>query len=572
MRLQDKRGFYYVNIGFWFIAFLLLIVQLFRWQIADAGGFKRLGSVYIEAEQKIQNERGDIFTADGITVATDRIFWRPFISIVHEEEYEKLKERWGVLREIFAQFDIKVSEDPIPFDEVSYYLFDKLLEETEKERLEAKLRENQIVGVYFKEEIRRLYPAGRFLSHVLGFVVKEDDQKYRGVYGIEGYFWPELSGRMGQIVHERDIKGRILSAADYRRYVMREGKNIVLTINSKIQRKVEEILEQKVKEYEALSGTVIVMDPKTGAILAMANYPNYDPNTYYKVDDYTIFKNKAVTDPYEYGSVQKPLTLAIALEEKVIDTDFKCFDSGVLEVLDKKIYNFRRKRYGWLGLADILYRSNNVCSATIALKLTPEIMYTYLRKLGIGTLLNIGLQEEETSYLKPPSKWNKVDLAVSAFGQMVSATPLQIISAHSTLANNGVRMQPFLIREIYDSEERVRFTPHAVERVFSEDTVRNVVSFMVSATMRRGLFKRYKGKIDIAGKTGTAQIPNPEGGGYLEDAVNTTFVGFAPAYDPRFIMLVKFERPKKYTTGSTTAAPTWVEIFEAIKDDLGIVY
>ena len=554
------------------VVFVISALQLYRWQVIYHDKFSEIGKIYVQAQRRLINERGSIYTKDGITIATDRITWEPYISVVHEEEYQKLVEKWPTLRKHLKSIaDIDLPEEPPTLKKVAYYPLKKQINEETKLKLQQAFKKDKIIGVYFKEQNRRFYPLGDFASHVLGFVQQKSRDEAIGVYGIEGYFWPEISGRKGEIIHEKDITGRILSAADYKRFVLREGKNIVLTIDSKIQQKVEEILAKKVEEYQAKSGTVIVMDPKTGAILAMANYPNYDPNFYFEVTDYSVFKNKAVSDPYEYGSVQKPLTLAIALEEGAITPDYTCYDTGVLEVLDKKIYNFRRRKYGLLDITGILLHSDNVCSATVALKLTPEQMYTYLQKLGIGTVFNIGLQDEETSFIKPLNKWNKVDLAVSAFGQMISATPLQIISAHSALANNGVRMQPYIIKEIYDSEEKIQFKPYAAAYVFSSQTVKTITKAMADATMSRALFKKYKGKVNIAGKTGTSQIPNPEGTGYLEDAVNTTFVGFAPAEDAKVIMLVKFEQPQTHRTGSTTAAPTWVEIFDAIAPYLGII-
>ncbi len=571
MKRKDKDYTYLRGIlGAIVLLYFLIIIQLFRWQVKLHDYFKKLGDIYVQATRKIPQRRGTIYTADGIVVATDRIYWRPIISVVYDTDYKHITKNWNKLKKIFAPYQIELPESPPPPTKLTYYPLKPLLEDSQKTKLAKKLKENKIKGVFFEEEIKRLYPLSEHLAHVLGFVAKKGNNSYAGVYGIEGYFWPEINGKTGLIKHQRDIQGGLLTVDDYQQLIMREGKNIVLTINSKIQRKVEQILKKKVEEYKAVSGTVIILNPKDGAIIAMANYPTYDPNNYFLTNDYWIFKNKAVSDPYEYGSVQKPLTIAIALENNVISQDFKCYDEGRLKVLDKDIYNYGHHKYGWLDLEGILYRSDNVCTAKIALKLTPQIMVNYLHKLGIGRMINLGLQEEESSFLKPPNKWNEVDLAVSGFGQMISATPLQIISAMSAIANNGIRMQPYIIKKIYDNDETIEFKPHPAEYVFSAETSRFVKTIMMQSTMRRKAFRKYSG-ITIAGKTGTAQIPNPEGPGYLKDEVNTTFVGFAPADNPKVIMLVKFERPhSKPATGSATAAPTWLEIFEAIKGDLEI--
>ncbi len=566
----STRRFVLLTYGVFLFVFIVLVAWLFRWQVLAHDRFVELANAQIKKKQKMQTKRGSIYSADGVVLASDLPTWDLVISVTNEQDKQKFFERENFSKFIKNLKEIlNVPEDAfykLQSQNLNYYIFAKNLTVEQKEAIE----ELHIPGLYLEQKTKRIYPNGTLASHVLGFVGKDVKGSPVGLYGIEGYFWGDLKGKKGQTLSEKSIGGNTLVSNEYRHAVVREGKNIVLTIRSGIQKKVEKILAYKVKEYGAKSGSVIIMDPHTGEILVMANYPSFDPNKYWEAKDVNIFKNKAVASVYEYGSVQKPLTLAIALQEDKIKKDYKCYDSGRLKVLDKIIYNWSYAQYGWLTLEGILEHSDNVCAATIGLKVGAKNMYTYLHKLGIGQLLHVGLQDEETGYLKDYKKWNKVDIAVSAFGQMVSATPLQVTSAMSALANSGNRMQPFLVKEIYNSEETINFKPFVANKVFDKDVADYVAKIMYKATMKQSSWYKYRGIYSIAGKTGTAQIAKSSGNGYEEDKTNVTFVGFVPYDNPVMIMLVRLEEPKKYQLASQTAVPTWQAIFDAIKDDLGI--
>ncbi len=553
------------------VLFLVGIFQLFRWQVLKHNYFKALASAQIFQKKYIFTKRGTIYTSDGIVLASDKPSWNVVVSLVNQTDKKKFLATEHFLR--FRRF--MVDKLGVPSEKVdsllyrsdlSYVVLKKGITKQQKEELDKQ----HFIGVYTFNVNERIYPNNSLASHVVGFVGKDSLGRSRGVYGIEGFFWGDIKGKRGLTRREKDLKGDAILSSVYKNVVFREGKNIVLTLRAGLERKVERVLERKVKEYGAKRGTVIIMDPKTGEILVMATYPRYDPNKYWMYKDPAIFKNPAVSEVYEYGSVQKPLIIAMALQEKKITEDFVCNDTGRLKVIDKVIYNWAHRAYGKLKPKDILRHSDNVCAAQIGLKLGAKTISSYLHRLGIGRMLGVGLQDEETAFLKPYKEWNKVDVAVSSFGQMVSATPLQVISAISTLANHGKRMQPFLVKEIYNSEERSVFEPVVADQVFSREVADKVVSMMEYATMSHPIWWRYKKRYSIAGKTGTAQIPKKNGVGYEEDKVNATFVAFAPAKDPVFIMLVKLEEPKKYKLASLTAVPTWQAIFDEIKDDLGV--
>ena len=557
-------------IGIAILSALVVIIQLGRWQIVYYDYFQALASSQIVKKETMETKRGTIYSADGVVMAVDVPSWTLVIS-VRPSDFEKFKtEELPKIKEFLIN---KLEIDPDVLNEklkdnnkFTYLPLIEGLDSKERELIESQ----KFWGVYFKSDISRFYPNGTIASNVLGFIGKDSKGNPIGRYGLEGFFWGDIKGKRGYTKREKDLKGEAILSKDYDSISSRQGKNLELTIRLGVQQKVENILKEAVKEYKADSATAIIMNPHTGEIIAMASVPNYDPNfysAYYKTNK-DVFKNTAVANIYEYGSVQKPLTIAIGMQTGKITEDTICHDTGKLKVLDKTIYNWAFKKYGYLKPKDVLLHSDNVCSAQFGLKIGAKNMYEYLRKLGFGSLTGVGLQDEETSFLKPYQKWLKTDTATIAFGQTISATPLQVVSAMSTIANKGVRMQPYLVRRIYNSEVDYKIEPVVAEKVFDAKIADSVLSMMEYAAMSKPM-SEYKGKYRIAGKTGTAQMPDPKGG-YYKDRVNVTYIGIVPADDPQIIMLVKLENPRKYKLASQVAVPTWKKIFNAVKDDLGI--
>ena len=570
-----KNAFTLLAWGVWLIWTLLTVLFLGRWQIFQGKQYKALADTIGTTVRFLDVPRGNIFTAQGEVVATDQRVWDVFISVIYPRDIQLLKDNLTKFLEYAKQLQVLDSKGIISIleyvqshESIPYYVILKDLDDYKAQHLEKFVKENNIAGIYFRKKYKRFYPNGEVFSNIIGFVSNYKGQQ-RGLYGVEGFFWWDIAGRLGEIQKQESVTGEVLLGTKYKLKNLKVGKNIVLTINSTVQRKITKLLAQGVKEYNAKGGVVIVMEPSTGYILGMASYPTYDSNRYWEIKDYSVFANKAVSYVYEFGSVQKPLTLAMALDAGKIKENFQCYDSGVLKVLDKKIYNWEYKRYGLLDITGILRYSDNVCAATVGLKLEPQTFVDYLYKLGFGAPTNIGIFEEQTGVIKSPQKWNKVDLAVASFGQMITATPLQVISAHSTIANNGVRMQPLLVKQIYDDQESIEFKPTVAARVFKEDVAKFIKNAMIKATAQVG-FNRYIPGYSIAGKTGSAQIPRKDGPGYKKDAVNATFVAFAPAKDPKMIMLVLLIEPEKGKLASYTAVPLWIKIFKEIKDDLGV--
>ena len=565
----------------------ILIFQIFRWQIIFADKFQNMAQDQYRTSRIQVATRGIITAADNTVLAVDEPVWNIYATLSTNEKERELffseKERFiAEVASILNMEQIEI-EEKLTEDFVYAPLMKGVSTEKKKalEELEIFGARTQGFGLYFENDEKRTYPNNHLASHVLGFIGKNEDGELVGQYGIQGYYYGDITGRQGYSYEERDSSGNVILTAEYEPILPREGKDFKLTIIPNIQNKVETILEERVKESRAKSGSVIVMDPKTGAILAMANYPSYNPNEYWRVSEPWVLKNRAVSDVYEYGSVQKPITVAIALESGAIDKDYTCDDpTGYLDLFEvtgypdlkgQRIYTWNKRAAGLLDLSDIFKHSNNPCAAKIGLAIEFDEFYSALQDYGIGEFIGIGLQEEGTSYLMPKKYWTKLDTITASYGQVISATPLQLISAFSTFANKGVRMRPYIISEIKDERETIKIEPQVLRRTASEETADTIKELLTRSVQNDslGYYGNELKAYGVVAKTGTAQIPAEEGG-YQERYTNDTVIGFAPASDPKMIMLVKLQEPKNNSFASITTVPVWRDIFFSIADDMEI--
>lgn len=562
-----------------------VILQMGRWQILDREKFEAMASSQYLSTQRQPSGRGTIFAADGSILATDRPAWDVYASLssIEEEREAFFAEKDKYVENVSQVLGIDSSElDEKLTDEFRYISIEKGITPDEKKSLEeAQIFEEMSpgFGLYFEKSEKRFYPNGSLASHVLGYMGKDANGTDIGLYGIEGYYFGDLLGTEGYTYEEQDANGNIILTAEYDPVLPREGKDITLTIIPGIQKKVEDKLKKGVENHQAKSGSAIVMDPSTGAIIAMANYPTYNPNEYWRQQEAWIFKNKAIADVYEPGSIFKPITVAIGLDTKAIDENTVCNDEkGYITMYEgtpdeAKIYTWDRKPDGKITPAQYLQFSNNPCIATTALAIGHEKYFPAVKRFGIGDFVGLGLQDETNSYIRPYEEWLEIDLATSSFGQGISATPMQMISALASLANDGKRMQPHIVKEVGNGEEVIQFTPRVVSQTVSEESANKVARMMTSVVTggdAKWIFDKYLREYDIAGKTGTAQIPKKDTVGYYADRTNTTFVGFAPVDDPKMIMLIRLEEPSLGEHSSGTAVPVWVDTFLAIADDLEV--
>lgn len=408
-------------------------------------------------------------------------------------------------------------------------------------------------GLLIDETWGRDYPQGAVAGPTLGFVSLQPT----GYSGIEGFYNSELSAETGQRTERSRMDVTVVTPTA-------SGSDVVLTLDLTLQTFVENRIAQAVQETGAPSGTVIVMETKTGAILAAASYPSYDPNRALEMaseGQIGLLKDRAVSELYEPGSVIKIATMAIALETGQITTSTLMTDTGRLIVDGKRIYNSDRSKHGIVDMEDILARSLNVPTAMIALDMGPEKFYNRFRLFGFGNRTGIDLGDEASGILRTPSDvdWSRTDLATNSFGQGMSSTPFQVINSLNAIANDGVLMQPYIVKEWREPNGRIiARQPVPKGRVISPATARALREVMAIAT-RRGTPKALIHGYTVAGKTGTADWYLQ---GIKQDTTIVTYVGFVPAEDPQITVLVKLDQP----TSSKWAAETTVPVFHDVAE------
>ena len=402
-----------------------------------------------------------------------------------------------------------------------------------------KIKEAGLKGVYATEENYRYYPFGALGSHLLGFVGFGEDGKEIGRYGIEKFYESSLAGLVGSLRGDQIEGGS-------------PGVNISLTIARNIQARAEEILASLVQDHKAVGGTIIVEEPITGKILSMASYPTFDPNNYANFN-YATFLNPAQSAIYEPGSVFKILTMASALDAGSIKPDTKFYDTGELQLNGKTIKNWDLKAHGSVTMTEVIEESINTGAAFAEHQLGHDNFYKYLLKFGFGELTGINLPGEIKGSLRTLIKpAQDINFATVSFGQGVSVTPIALINAMTSIANGGFLMRPYATNDV---------APKIIRRVISKEAGLAVTRMMVSAVDKAkiAVIPQY----EVAGKTGTAQVPDFKKGGYTDEVINT-YVGYAPAFDPRFIILVKLDKPYGAPLAGTTVVPAFRELAQFI--------
>ncbi len=392
----------------------------------------------------------------------------------------------------------------------------------------------------------RYYPEGSLAAHVLGFVNADPG----GCYGVEEYYQQDL--------HREPVPMTKLGSAAWDD-IQASDTVLVLTIDRYAQRIVEEELDAAIKQTGAKSGQAIVMLAKTGEILAMASRPTYTPAEYWKAQANT-WLNPNVSEIYEPGSIFKPITYAAALDTQTISASELFYDPGVIEVGGRKIYNWDKVGHGTVDIVEALGNSLNVVAATITQRMGKERFYTYVRRFGFGQLTEIDLAGEAPGIVKTPydnPQYSDSDLGTNAFGQGISVTPIQMISAISSIANGGVLMSPQVVRRKIVGGRVIELQPRVIRRTVSSQTAETLTRILVRV-VDEYLVKAKVPGYSIAGKTGTAEIPI--GGAYDPNDYIASFVGYGPASDPQLVILVKLDRPQTVRSGEGAAAPVFQRI------------
>ena len=424
-----------------------------------------------------------------------------------------------------------------------------------------KIKSLGLGGVGFVEEPKRTYPQGNLLGQALGFT----DIDLRGVEGLEYRFEKTLAGKSATVKTRRDAKGNSIPDVpldDTERST--RGNDIVLTVDSNIQHITETELRNGARKMNAERGAALLMDPQTGEILAMASYPPFDPNRFGEFSQKTR-KNLPVWYSFEPGSTLKVFLAAALLEENMADetTRYDC-ENGKKRIESTTIRDVHG--HGTLTVAETIRYSSNICAWKMGRTLGKKKLYESLRRFGFGRKNGVDLPGEARGKIQKLSRWGEVELATISFGQGISVTSIQLVTALSSIANGGYLMKPYIVKKVVSPEGKVlrEKTPEALKRVISYDTASRITA-MLEEVVENGTGRNAKIRgYGVAGKTGTAQIPDPETRSYHDDRYLSSFMGFAPADDPKLALLVILENPRKNSMGGVAAAPIFRAITEKI--------
>ncbi len=427
----------------------------------------------------------------------------------------------------------------------------------------VKTRNLDIPGIRLVRSSRRVYPEGNMAAALLGFVGHDKI----GLTGLEADYNDVLAGASGSQQYDQDALGRPIPRTSGDVVQPEPGADLVLTIDRFMQRLAEEELDATIEKHKAAGGTIIIMDPRTGAILAMASRPTFDLTSLDLSDESQVdlYRNRAITDLYEPGSVFKVITMAAALDTGRVTPDSVYEDLGVAHVSGWSIVNWDHGAHGLQTATEVLVKSLNTGAVWLAQELGPDLFYEYVWRFGFGETAGTRLSGEAPgqvrSHLDP--EWSEVDMATNSFGQGINVTPLQLITAISAIANDGKLMKPYVVQEIHRGDEHQITEPEVVRQVVTTETAKTLTHMMERVV--DGITQMYAISVPgyrVAGKTGTASISVPEG--YKEDSYIASFAGFVPSDDPVLAMLVRIDEPEGVSWGSAVCAPVFARMAQAI--------
>ena len=450
--------------------------------------------------------------------------------------------------------NIKKSKSQIISDLESHDSYVVLQKNLSSAQLE-KIKELNLNGLAWQNEPDRFYPQGEMASQVVGFLGGTET----GQYGIEGYYDDILQGKNG-IREEKSGLGSIFSDNDQ---TSLDGSDIYLTIDYNIQFQAEELLKQEKIKNDIDSGQIIVLDPNSGRILTLANYPNFDPNQYSKEADLEIFQNSIVQKIFEPGSIMKPFTMAVAINEGKITPDTTYIDTGVLTFGTKAIHNFNNEVYGEQTMTQVLESSINTGAVYAQQQVDHKTYFDYLEKFGFTSKTDIDLQGEVYSRNESLKSGPDMNYATSSFGQGVELTPIQIARGFCAIANGGKLVKPYIVEKTVNGGNEEYAKSEISEQVITQQTSSQLNKMLISVVSNgfNGVAK-IPGYY-LAGKTGTAQVPMKNSKGYEPDKTIQSFVGYGPAFNPQFLIMVKLDNPK-VPKSSLSAVPVFKKLAQYI--------
>ncbi len=565
-----------------YVVAAIIITRLFYWQFLAK---VETNASSIADESKIPASRGEIFASDGFPLVANQeaflLYGQPNSLNTNPQTAAQqlapflISEKYSTSSAQLSDDEKKLKDQEIKNEEqdLANKLSDKKLFWVQLARkipleVKTKIDSLSIKGLDFEHDTKRFYPEASMAAQLLGFVGSNKFGDDTGYFGLEGYYDSQLKGQDGRLGEEKDPLGFPILVGSYHSIPPKEGDSLYLTIDRSIQYIVEKRLREDVQKYGAKDGTVIVSDPKTGHILAMSTYPNFNPSLFSEYSE-SDFKNPAVSDAYEPGSTFKLIAMSAALDLSLLDPNTRCdVCSGPRTIGDYQIETWNKQYFPNSTMTEVIQHSDNVGMTFVADKLGIDRFSDYIRKFGFGAKTGMDVQGEIPGLIRSKDEWRPIDLATASFGQGLAVTPIQMVQAAQAIANGGKLIAPRVVSKIVENGREITVGSPSEQQVISQKTSALMTEMMVNA-VEKGEAHAFAPKgYSIAGKTGTAQIP--VAGHYDPTKTIASFIGFAPAENPKFVMLVRFTEPSSSIFGAETAAPTFFGIAKDIFNYLSI--
>lgn len=552
------------------LAALIIIARLFVLQVVERKYYSALAINNHEIYKQLYPRRGSVFFQD------TREKTKEYPAIVNRQYYllyavprdipsgqinSTTDFLAGVLNYTSEEKNIllaKLSKSGDPYEPIAKKV---------SEELKIKIQSENLPGIHTTGQEFRYYPEGSLAANILGFTGQNENGVLSGRYGIEGFWDKNLTGRSGFLTGEKGALGSLIPLADRTLKQAEDGADLLLTIDRNLQYKACEYLREGFEEHQAKSAALILMDPKIGAILSMCSLPDFDPNNYSDVKDVGVYNNTSIFTAYEPGSVFKPIIMSVALDLGLVSPFTTYTDTGERIINGHKIHNALEKKYGLVTMTNVLESSINTGMIWVEEKIGQSRFKEYVEKFGFGKKTGIGLDTEAAGDISSLSKSAEIYNAVGSFGQGFTATPLQLVTAYAALANGGRMPKPYIIDKVRHANGQVEKTEPQSEVVISANADKLITAMLISVVEKGHSQKAKMKDYYVAAKTGTAQIASR--GEYSADDTNHTFVGYFPASDPKFVLLVKYEAPQA-NWAESTAAPVFKNVAKFTLDYYGV--
>lgn len=554
---SDSR-FGALKVGF-ALALLAIVLRLGYLQVMQYGLFALLASDQHDLQTKLMPTRGQILVRDRSDgqlrpLATNRLSWQVYaVPKEMDDPVAAAHELSAVLGlpdvDLVAKLT-KDREDP----------YERIAQDVDQDRVDQ-LKAKNLKGIGFLKSQARFYPEKNMGGQLIGFLGQDGKGQPQGKYGIEGSLDGLLAGRSGELAAEKDASGRRIVTGALKLQEAVPGSDVILTIDPAIQYQTCLTIQNAVRRHGADSGTIVVMDPQTGAVWAMCSAPDFDPAEYGKIGDLGVLNNPATFGAYEPGSIFKAFTMAAGLDAGKISPKTTYLDKGVEEIDDFKIKNSDGKAHGVKSMTEVLDESLNTGTIFVQRQLGKELFRRYVLGFGFGSKTGVGLSPEGKGNVAALDKKGSIFAATISFGQGMTATPIQLTAGYAALANGGKLYRPYIIDEIVHADGRREKTkPQLVGQPITPRASRLISGMLVSVVENGHGSKAGVPGFWVAGKTGTAQVPRKDGLGYERDLTIGSFAGYAPANDAKFVMLVKIEHPRDVQWAEASAAPVFGEM------------